>query len=206
MSNKSGAVHWNSHLMAVIDIETSGKDPANHDILQICILPLKPDLTPDTRLSPFYMNMAPHHLKSKIEPDAMRTNGLDWEDLVLTALDSWKVADLLEEWWQGLKLPFRKSIIPLAHNWPFEYKFLHEWLGPTTMENYFFQFRDSMALANALNDIADFNNEPYPYPKTSLSYLCSQLKVENPKAHDALGDCIATAECYRKMVMKHKLL
>lgn len=200
-----GAVHWNSNILCVIDIETSGTDPAKHDILQIAVLPLGPDLKPDTRLPFFNMDLQPIKPKRFVEPGAMRTNGLDWDHLQQTALDPWKVSEMFESWWQGLGLPLRKAIIPLAHNWPFECRFLHEWLGPVAMEDYFFGYRDSMALANSINDMADMQNEPYPFPKVGLKYLCSQLKVENERAHDALSDCIATAEVYRKMVTMYKV-
>jgi len=192
--------------MCVIDLETSGTDVAKHDILQICVLPLKPDLTPDSRLMPFYMEMSPIKSKSDVDPKAMRTNKLDWDYLYENALDPYKIAELFEEWWEGLGLPLNKSIIPLAHNWPFEDKFLTEWLGPVSMNHYFYQFRDSMALANSINDMADFNNEPYPFPKTSLKYLCSQLKVENLNPHDAMGDSIATAEVYKKLVTQYRIV
>jgi DNA polymerase III epsilon subunit-like protein len=205
-TNRSGATHWNSHLLCAIDIETSGTDPERHDILQICVLPLKPDLTPDSRIIPFYIDMQPQRLFSEVDPMAMRVNKLDWHKLYETALDPWRVAELFEEWWQKLGLPLKKSIIPLAHNYPFEDKWLTNWLGPISMSHYFYQYRDTMALANSINDMADFNNEPWPYPKTNLAYLCSQLKVENINPHDAMGDCLATAECYKKMCQQHRIV
>lgn len=201
----SRSTHWNSNIVCAIDIETSGKDPAKHDILQIAVVPLKGDFTPDYNIGAFEMRMAPIKKEEDVEKDAMRTNRLDWRELQSTALDPYKVAELFEEWWGRLKLPFRKSIIPLAHNYTFEYKFLHEWLGPAAMEYYFFQFRDTMALANSLNDYADWTTQPYPYPKTDLGYLCTVLNVENYKPHDALADSLATAECYRKMMQRHTM-
>ena len=191
--------------MAVIDIETSGIDPLKHDILQICILPLGPDLKPDTEVGPFYMEMVPLKEREDVDPTAMRTNGLDWDKLRSSALDPYKVAELFDEWFQRLRLPPNKSIIPLAHNYPFEQKFLEAWLGPIAMSHYFFQYRDSMALAASINDMADMHSEQYPFPKLSLKYLCSELKVENQRAHDAMQDCIATAEVYRRLVTRYKV-
>jgi DNA polymerase III epsilon subunit-like protein len=100
----------------------------------------------------------------------------------------------------------RKKILPLAHNWPFEAAFMRKWLGTRTFEDFCFGYRDTMALANALNDIADFANDPWPFPKVSLTYLCSQLKVENTNPHDALGDAVATAECYRRLVTRYRVV
>lgn len=200
-----GAVHWNSNLLCVIDIETSGKDPTRHDILQIAVLPLKANLKPDTDIGAFYMDMQPVKPEKYIEADAMNCNKLDWHHLRDTAMDPWKVSELFDEWWQGLKLPFRKTIIPIAHNWPFESGFLHDWLGAAAMQDFFFQFRDTMALANSINDMADMRNEAYPFPKTGLGYMCSQLKIENHKPHDALADCMATAELYRRLVTEYTI-
>jgi DNA polymerase III epsilon subunit-like protein len=39
-----------------------------------------------------------------------------------------------------------------------------------------------------------------PFPKVNLQYLCSQLKVERDRSHEAMQDCVATAEVYRKML------
>lgn len=201
----SRSTHWNSNIVCAIDLETSGKDPAKHDILQIAVVPLKGDFTPDFEIGAFDMYLAPIHDEKYVEPDAMRCNKLNWRNLRDTALDPYKVAELFEEWWGRLKLPFNKSIIPLAHNYTFEYKFLHEWLGPLNMDHYFFQFRDTMALANSLNDYADWVSGPYPYPKMDLAYLCSTLNVDNYKPHDALSDALACAECYREMMKRHTM-
>jgi DNA polymerase III epsilon subunit-like protein len=203
MSNRNGMIHLNSNLLCAIDIETTGTDPTKHDIIQICVLPLDCEIRPHKDILPFYTEMQPLDPDS-IDPEAMDVHKLDLCRIMQQAMDPWRVAELFDEWFQKLKLPFRKKITPLAHNWPFEYGFLTKWLGKKSMEDFFFGYRDTMALANAMNDSADFHVEPCPYPKVSLKYLCSQLKVEHTRAHDALPDCVATAECYRKMLMGMK--
>lgn len=198
------ATHWNGHQLCAIDVETTGLDPKLNEIIQICILPLQSNLEPRTDISPFYVDIAPQKSSEHWQKEALNTHGIDMVKLCATGLDPWTIADRFEHWFESLALPFKKKILPLAHNWPFEYKFLLEWLGEKTVNDLFWQYRDTMALANSVNDMADFANEPWPYPKTGLSYLCSQLKVENRRQHDALEDCIATAEVYKKLVTKHK--
>ena len=74
-----------------------------------------------------------------------------------------------------------------------------------SFDAFFFGYRDTMTVANMLNDIADMHNEPWPFPKVSLKYVCSQLGVENDRPHDAMGDARACAKCYRRMVTRYKI-
>lgn len=199
-----GAVHWNNHVMCAIDVETTGFCTDKHEIIQIAVVPMNADLRINTKVLPFEMLIAPWKKQEDWEPGALRTHKIDMLKLCATGLDPWKVGDLFDEWFQRLNLPLGKKIIPLAHNYPFECRFLHSWLGPASMDSFFYQYRDTMALALQMNDIAEFHNEPYPFPRTSLGSVCRTLGVENTKSHDALADAIATAECYRRMMTKFK--
>ncbi len=204
-SGSPGAVQWNNHILCAIDVETTGFDHQKHEIIQIAIVPVTPDLKPNTKILPFNTNIAPYKPEKDWDPDALRTHKIDMVKLCNTGLDPWKVADLFDEWFQRLNLPVYKKIMPLAHNWPFEQRFLYDWLGPKSMDAFFFTYRDTLAMANMLNDIADHNNEELPFPKTSLTYLCSKFKIENQHAHDALGDAVATIEVYNRMMRMTRL-
>jgi DNA polymerase III epsilon subunit-like protein len=203
----SQAVHHNGNILCAIDTETTGLKPGYHEIWQVAVVPLKSDLTVNTSILPFYTEIVPNH-PERIEPDARKVCKLDdarLERLIREGIDCWRAADLLDEWFQRLNLGFRKQIIPLAHNWPHDAAFLLDWLGHASFNAFFFGHRDTLAVANMLNDIADMNNEPWPFPKVGLKYLCSQMKVENTNPHDALGDAVATAECYRRLVTRYKI-
>ena len=63
----------------------------------------------------------------------MRMAKVDLHKLFDTGLDPYKAADLFDEWFQKLGLPFGKKILPLAHNWPFEQAFLSRWLGQMSL-------------------------------------------------------------------------
>lgn len=200
----STMTHLNGHQMCVVDVETTGLDPQKHDVIQLAVLPLGADLKPIQTIMPFYVNMRCKRPENA-DRAALKANHLDLAQIQLTGLDPWKCVDMFEEWFGRLQLPVGKKIVPLAHNWIFDHQFVQEWLGGPLSFNHFFDFhyRDSMVAAEYLNDRADFHVEKYPYPKVSLDYLCTVLGVTNVKAHDALADCVATAECYRLMCLQH---
>ena len=62
-----------------------------------------------------------------------------------------------------------------------------------------------MTFTLGINDTYDRNNEPIPFPKVSLGYIASQLKIPHERAHSALGDCVVTADVYRALLLKEYL-
>lgn len=201
----SSMIHLNGNLLCAMDVETTGLDPQKHDVIQLAILPLDAQIKPLHTVHPFYVNMKPKRPEN-IDKNAAKAHKMDMAKLIIDGLDPWKCVDMFEEWFEKLNLPVGKKIVPLAHNWIFDSAFIKEWMGHLSFEHFIdFHYRDSMAAALFLNDRADAHVEPYPYPKVSLSYCCSQLKIENIKAHDALSDCVATAEIYRRMLHQQML-
>jgi len=196
----SNMVHLNGNILCAVDVETTGRDPEKHDIIQIAVLPLDSQIKPRKDILPFYMEIAPRRPENA-ELSAGGVNKLQLAKIINEGMDSYRAADLLEEWFLKLKLPENKRISPLAQNWCFDRGFLIQWLGPRMFEFIFDgRYRDTMTAALYCNDKADFMGEAFPYPKVNLEYLSSQLKVENIKAHDALSDCVTTAEVYRRML------
>jgi len=193
-------LHLNGNLMAAVDLETTGVRPGYHEIVQIAILPLDADFHPLAAVKPFYTLMKPQFPK-RAEKGAMAKNNLQINDLLLSAPEPDKVADYLVEWFESLRLPIGKSLIPLAHNWAFESSFLKAWLGITMVDQIFHAHcRDSMILASAINDKAAFACEDYPFTRVNLNYLCKKLKIENLNAHDALSDARAESKLYRTLL------
>ena len=208
--------HLNGNLIASIDVETTGFTPGYHDVIQVAVLILDSDLKPDKRVMPFYMEMKPKRIEN-IDRDAMHITRLNLAHLVQRAVDPFDGADFFGDWFEKLKtqtrthpplLPEGKKLIPLAQNWVFDRGFMIDWLGELNF-NYLFHpwYRDTLPVAQFLND--EYASKPecasmshkVPFPKSNLGYICSQLQVKNQKAHDALQDVIATAECYRRMVI-----
>ena len=195
--------HLNGNLLCAIDTETTGLITGKHDIIQICVLPLDSNLQILRRegLFPFYTYLQPKRPENA-DPKAMQVNGLKLADLMVNGIDPYKAADLFDEWMKKLGLAYNKKIAPLGCNYHFDQEFMRDWLGDVAYEQYFdYHVRDVQSAALYLNDKADFSAETVPFPKTNLRYLCSQLGVNQEGAHDALQDCIATAEVWRRMVM-----
>jgi DNA polymerase III epsilon subunit-like protein len=195
-------VHNNGHIMAVIDVETTGLTPGHNDIVQVCVLPVNSDFKPMQGTNPFYCEMKPKRPRN-IDWKGMTVNKLTLAEIMKKACDASKQADLFTEWYRKLPLPVNKCLMPIAHNWPFDSAFMIDWLGRKHFE-YFFHpyYRDLMSAALLQNDIAAYHVLQYPYPKLNLGYLCNLLGVENMKPHDALGDCMATAACYRELLRR----
>jgi len=195
-----GMVHINGNLLAAIDFETTGRRPGYHEIIQIAVLPLDSEIRPLASVRPFYTNIRPQHPKRQ-ETDAGRVHHLDMENLLIHAPEASRVADLLVEWFQRLELPQSRVVVPLVQNWAFESAFLKAWLGPDMVDMIFHSHaRDPMLLAVMMNDIAAFRGEELPFNRVGLGSLCNRLGVTNTNPHDALADCMATAEVYRAML------
>jgi len=196
----SGFVHINGNIICAVDVETTGREPGYHEIIQIGILPLDSDLRPNEKIRPFYTTISPEH-PERAERSASAVHNLDLIYLQKHAPDKWKVADLLDDWFQNLDLPFRKSMIPLAHNYAFEAGFLKAWLGMKSFSHFWHPHpRDSMLFALSLNDRAAMRGVEVYFPYVSLTRLCKCFKVRNENPHDALSDARAEAEVYRKLL------
>ena len=178
----------NGNLMAAVDVETTGREAGFHEIIQIAVQPLDAHLEPIKGLLPFYMNICPEH-PQRNDPGAMRVHKIDLANLRQSGLDKWKVADLFDEWVQRLDLPYRKSLVPLAHNWAFEAGFLKDWLGLESFNQFFHPHpRDTMLLALSINDRAIFRGLAPLFPHLGLASICNRLGIPLLDHHDALAD------------------
>lgn len=198
-SRRNGMTHLNNNLMCVVDCETTGDTPGHHDVYQVCVLPLNADLKPFKDLAPFYCDM---QLKrpENIDPDVYRKHKQQICTAQIGGLDPYRAADLFDEWFQKLHLPYKKQIVPIAQNWPFDRGWLIDWLGKVSFQEYFSPlYRDTMTASLFSNDRADFHNEPVPFAKNNLKWLSKTFGIPHDRAHDALQDCIVTAEVYRQM-------
>jgi DNA polymerase III epsilon subunit-like protein len=193
-------LHLNGNVLVVCDVETTGLRAGYNEITQVAFLPLGPDLKPKRDIVPFDLLLKIEH-EERIDWDALRVTKTDFFKHQQVAMCKYEAADLFEDWVQKLKLPERKRISPLAHNWKFDQSFIVDWLGHASFELFFDgRARDTMEAALYINDVYDNRNEPIPFPKVNLSYIASMLKIPHDRAHNALADCVITAEVYRLLV------
>jgi DNA polymerase III epsilon subunit-like protein len=188
--------HLRGHTIAAVDVETTGTRSDFHEVIQIGIVCLDSDLNPTGKQ--FYHNIWPDY-PDRMEPGAIEINGLTMEAL-LGAATPMQVSDWLTEWFDSLKLGRDAKLIPLAHNWTFEYRFLTAWLGDHQRDQIFhYHPRDAMVYALGINDRYGLNGKA-PFEKVSLEYLCQYFGVVNEKPHDALADAVAEAKVYKALL------
>ena len=191
-----------SNLFCTIDVETTGLDPAKHEIVQIAIQPLNQNFKPLADVAPFYIDMIP------LCPENWKAwDGCDpaarFETLKTTGVDPRTAMQLLEDWFMRLQLISNRFIIPIGHNWfNFDKIFIEKWLGPTLFNDYFhFNARDTLLIASWINDFYFYKlSANKPFKRVSLAELCKFFHITNVKPHDALGDALATAEVYRSLL------
>lgn len=190
----------NGNVMCAIDVETTGTIAGYHEITQVCFLPLDKDLEVRRDIVP--LDMLLHiEFEDRINWDSLRISKTDFMRHQQVSIDKYVAFDLFNDWVTKLNLPPNKRISPLAHNWSFDRGFIFDWLQPTAFGTLIDgRYRDTMAMAASINDIYDILNEPIPFPKINLSYLAATLKIEHPRAHNALDDCITTVKVYKALL------
>jgi DNA polymerase III epsilon subunit-like protein len=195
----------NQAMLAVIDIMTTGSNPKQDSMVQICILPLNSEIKPHKGILPYYVDLIPK-----------RPESIDWENLpryitrdtifkcMNRGVDPYIAADRFELWFEKIKLKHGKKLHILTHDWIDKQAFLKDWLCLSSYYDIFdYRYRDLVSAALFANDLADFHCTQIPYPKQNLAFLCSELKVEHERSmKDTLQNCISIAEIYRRMLRR----
>lgn len=193
-------VHLNGNLLAAIDVETTGRTPGYHEIIQIAIQPLDSKIEPLKGVNPFYQLIKPQH-PERAEKKATAVHKLDIDWIMTHAMDQWKIEELLIEWWEDLELPVNKTLMPVAQNWQYEAGFLKAWLGVELFHQLFHAYvADTMLIQLFINNWYYMRGEKQPCAEVNLGYLCKKYGIVNTDPHDALADARAEAE-----LLKHQL-
>jgi DNA polymerase III epsilon subunit-like protein len=196
--------HFFGEQLVAVDTETTGTDPEKHEVWQWSIVPLNADMEP---IDPVFDCYIKPERPEDADPAALRVNGSGYKKALLHGLTKEAALRYFEEWVKRLNLPYekngvvRKRMIPLGHNYiAFDKPFLESIMGKPMYENYFSHHpRDTMAVANFMNDHAVMNGKEYPWSKVGLESMCNKEGIETPNSHNSLWDCLATAKLYKRL-------
>lgn len=170
------------HNLAFIDIETTGLDVVDHEIIEIgCVL-----TTPDLKvLEEFELKIKPEHIEIA-DPTALKINHYDES--------SWQDAYTLKEAMKILSDKAKDSIM-VGQNVAFDSSFLEHAFSKTKVKNDMHYHKlDTISIAWAKLH-ADTEMKHF-----SLRDMCLKFGIENERAHSALSDARATYELYKKLM------
>lgn len=171
-----------THNFAFIDIETTGLNFLEHEIIEIGCVLTTPDLEPIEELE---LKIKPEHIE-KADPVSLKVNHYNEE--------KWVNAYNLEE---AMKI-FSKKVkdcIMVGHNVAFDAGFLEYSFNKINVLNTMHYHKmDTISIA-----WAKLHREP-DLEHFSLRELCLRFGIKNENAHTALSDARATFELYKKLM------
>jgi DNA polymerase-3 subunit epsilon len=170
------------HNFAFIDIETTGLNVLEHEIIEIgCVI-----TTPGLEIiEKFELKIKPEHIENA-DPVALKVNHYNQED--------WVFAYTLEE---AIKIFLKKvkDCIMVAHNVSFDSGFIEYTLLKNGFKNTMHYHKlDTISLSWVkLHQKSDVTH-------LSLRELCIYFNIKNEHSHSALSDAYATFELYKKLM------
>ena len=186
----------------IIDTEATGLFFAKNGLIQVGSMILDKNLNV---IDQYCQDIQPPQNK-EINQEALDVNGFDRQRIA----GGISYREFCEQFLVFVKKYFGdyKPIV-VAQFWAFDYAFLNQVFFEVGLEEEFGQllgndFVDTKSLVNFANLRADINNQPLPFPITSLSKKGGLkdilgLNSDNYQSHDALGDCLATRDVLLKL-------
>lgn len=196
--------HLNHNLLCSLGFFLTGPKPGFHDILEFSILPVNHLLQFDKKIYPNRtMTLQPKNPENigQDSYDHHRVPKGKVANAMLYGMDPHNAVIVMEKWFDSLKLPAYKKIIPLTYNWPQKREFLVDWLGRETF-NYIFhpyEYRDTMSACSFLNDVADKKGNDVPYPDIAQQRISTYSKNEW-LGYEALQTAVNNIFVYRSLV------
>lgn len=192
-----GMQHLNANVLCAVDIELTGPDPINHELIEICILPLDRMLRPHSELMMFNMKMIPEQPEN-IDYTYCRLSRSDVARVGVTGFNNMKVADLFVDWFERMSLNIRKKIIPISHNYASKLPIIRDWLGHTAYNDIFDEdYRDTLVATHYLNDRESSRAEVPPFSKQGLRWIAKRFNIPIIEAGGScMTDCKTIAEVY----------
>jgi DNA polymerase III epsilon subunit-like protein len=195
--------HLNSNILCAVAIRTTGPNSQKQELIEIAVIPLDPKCDVSREYLPFNLMIKPEH-PERAEYDI---NNEYLMKVCTVGFDKYDAANMFEDWFSKLKLKSYKKIVVLAHNWVRQIDFVKEWLQPTSFEMCFHtDYRDPQVIGLYLNDIADIQNERYPFAKVKLSYMCATRRLEYAKRIvTVIDECDAVVKLYKNLIRNYSI-
>ena len=170
------------HNFAFIDIETTGLNLLNHEIIEIGCVITNPELEV---IEEFELKIKPENISSA-DPVALKVNHYNEEEWI-SALNLKEALNILCE--------KAKDCIMVGHNVSFDSAFLEYAFNKNEIVNTMHYHKlDTVSVA-----WAKLHNDP-DFERLSLHELCTRFDIKNERAHSALPDARATFELYKKLM------
>ena len=179
-------------ILAAFDMETTGLDPAIHDIIEIAIVPLNEDFT-RSDIPGFTARIKAVHMENA-DPESLKISGLNPND----GEEIGKVQADIVQWMTDNNIALMH---PVAHNLMFDLYFFKAKF-PALAKIFSGHGRDSMRLAIAINDISLAQAKEKMFPSVSLKKLKAQFGMEAEVSHRAVDDAMDSAAIYRHLMEK----
>ncbi len=177
--------------LAFIDIETTGLDPRKHEIIEIAVLRVSQEWTPENK--PVFIEKS--LWTTRIKPTHLET--ADTVSLKISGYTAtlWKEAISIQE----ALIEFAKKTegaIMVAHNVAFDAGFLDTHLALHEIQNLMHYHRlDTVSMA-----YAKLHNDPL-VARYSLNELCKYFGIVNENPHTAPADVRADFELFKKLIL-----
>lgn len=168
--------------LAFVDIETTGLNVIQHEVIEIGVVITTPDLKV---IEEFEVKIKPEHIENA-DPVALKVNHYDPEN--------WKEAVTLKEAMQIIATK-TKDCIMIGQNVAFDSGFLEHAFAKTNIKNSMHYHKlDTISIA-----WAKLHGDP-TLTHFSLRDLCARFGIVIKNAHTGLGDARATYELYKKLM------
>jgi len=170
--------------LVFFDIETSGLDPAKHEMLELAAVRL--DIGSLDEVAIFEARIFPEHIETGT-PEALAVNGYSPE---LWGKTAFSITHALTSFVEIC----HDHVTLVAHNPVFDWAFVRPALakhGLLASVDYHVIDTASLAWPIAMSGAID---------RVKLAVVCDHLGIDNTGEHRALADCRRAAEAYRRMM------
>lgn len=173
-----------------VDTETGGLDPLQHSIFSVAIVRWE-----DGKIEKIYESPLIKEEKLCYTKQALEINKIEIEDIIHNGFSpGFVVNEIIREF------RYEKEHILGGHNVAFDVGFIKRLFHICNRDrNYPFSYRtvDTVSVARFLAHCGIINTDMF-----NMKNLCDYFGIEVKGYHTALGDALATAELYNKMLEK----